>query len=204
MKCAVRPSPSSAASPAPEKRIAIASARPGPDALMFDLKLGGRMLVKYPGLTIVGGFAMAVAIGVGATVYEAISDILDLVIRLPGEPQRHARVRPCESRRRRAEGDSRVRSAVYRPDYGRARQRLSERAAQSGRGRDRTRARGGRGDHAVRVCDHQLTGTARPLPCCRPTRATRRHPHSSSATTRGSAASVAINFGWLGRCTWAA
>src|SRR3712207_1653211 len=40
------------------------------DARMFrwlagwpmDLKLGGRMLVKYPGLTIVGGMAMAYAI----------------------------------------------------------------------------------------------------------------------------------------------
>src|SRR6188474_3529523 len=47
---------------------------PGLGALMFDLKLGGRMLVKYPGLTIVGGVAMAVAIAVGATTFEAISD----------------------------------------------------------------------------------------------------------------------------------
>ena len=27
-----------------------------------DIKLGGRMLVKYPGLTVVGGLAMAFAI----------------------------------------------------------------------------------------------------------------------------------------------
>jgi putative ABC transport system permease protein len=50
----------------------------------MDLKLGGRMLVKYPGLTIVGGFAMAVAIAVGATAFEAISDILDGVLPFPG------------------------------------------------------------------------------------------------------------------------
>src|SRR5688572_1323045 len=32
------------------------------DGFALDLKLGGRMLVKYPGLTIVGGLAMAFAI----------------------------------------------------------------------------------------------------------------------------------------------
>jgi putative ABC transport system permease protein len=36
----------------------------------MDLKLGGRMLVKYPGLTIVGGFAMAFAIWVGLIVFQ--------------------------------------------------------------------------------------------------------------------------------------
>ena len=57
---------------------------PGLEALMFDLRLGGRMLVKYPGLTIVGGFAMAVAIAVGATAFEAISDILDPALPFSG------------------------------------------------------------------------------------------------------------------------
>jgi predicted permease len=57
---------------------------PGLEALVFDLKLGGRMLVKYPGLTIVGGFAMAVAIAFGATAFEAISDILDGTLPFPG------------------------------------------------------------------------------------------------------------------------
>jgi len=32
----------------------------------MDLKLGLRMLVKYPGLTIAGGLAIAIAIGLGA------------------------------------------------------------------------------------------------------------------------------------------
>src|SRR5690606_22962270 len=40
--------------------------------LTLDLKLGGRMLVKYPGLTIVGGLAMAFAICVGVVVFEML------------------------------------------------------------------------------------------------------------------------------------
>jgi predicted permease len=36
----------------------------------LDLKLGGRMLVKYPGLTVVGGLAMAFAILVGIVVFQ--------------------------------------------------------------------------------------------------------------------------------------
>jgi putative ABC transport system permease protein len=57
---------------------------PGLEALVLDLKLGGRMLKKYPGLTVVGGFAMAVAIAVGATAFETISDILDSTLPFPG------------------------------------------------------------------------------------------------------------------------
>ena len=33
---------------------------------MQDYKLGVRMLVKYPGLTLAGGLALAIAIGLGA------------------------------------------------------------------------------------------------------------------------------------------
>jgi len=51
------------------------------DARMFrwlagwpmDLRLGGRMLVKYPGLTIVGGVAMAFGIAVGLVVVQVLS-----------------------------------------------------------------------------------------------------------------------------------
>src|SRR3954469_15839790 len=39
----------------------------------MDLKLGGRMLVKYPGLTIVGGVAMAFAICVGLVIFQVVS-----------------------------------------------------------------------------------------------------------------------------------
>ena len=39
----------------------------------LDLKLGGRMLAKHPGLTIVGGFAMAFAIWVGVVIFQLAS-----------------------------------------------------------------------------------------------------------------------------------
>jgi predicted permease len=39
------------------------------DGASLDLRLAVRMLVKYPGLTLVSGAAMAVAIGIGATVF---------------------------------------------------------------------------------------------------------------------------------------
>lgn len=47
------------------------------DALSLDLRLGIRMLVKYRGLTLVGGFAMAVAIAIGGTAFEVFGQILD-------------------------------------------------------------------------------------------------------------------------------
>jgi putative ABC transport system permease protein len=49
----------------------------------LDLKLGGRMLVKYPVLTIVGGFSMAFAIWVGAGTFEAIRQLVFPAIPLP-------------------------------------------------------------------------------------------------------------------------
>ena len=57
---------------------------PSLEALIFDLKFGARMLVKYPGLTVVGTFATAVAIAVGATAFESISDMLDASLPFPG------------------------------------------------------------------------------------------------------------------------
>ena len=47
------------------------------DAIALDARLGVRMLVKHRGLTLVGGFAMAVAIAVGATSFEVITEMLD-------------------------------------------------------------------------------------------------------------------------------
>ena len=35
--------------------------------MLQDYKLGVRMLLKYPGLTIAGGLALAIAIGIGVT-----------------------------------------------------------------------------------------------------------------------------------------
>ncbi len=43
----------------------------------LDFKLGLRMLVKYPGLTIVGGLALAFAITVGASVFEFFTQVVD-------------------------------------------------------------------------------------------------------------------------------
>ncbi|CAN5345247.1 ABC transporter permease [soil metagenome] len=43
----------------------------------LDFKLGARMLVKYPGLTLVGSLGMAVAIAIGAGVFSVLSTIVD-------------------------------------------------------------------------------------------------------------------------------
>lgn len=56
------------------------------DELRFswlDLKLGARMLVKYPVLTIVGGCSMAFAIWVGAGTFEALRQLVFPTIPLP-------------------------------------------------------------------------------------------------------------------------
>ena len=49
----------------------------------LDVKLGLRMLVRYPGLTIVGGLAMAFAIWVGAGAFEFIGQIVHPSLPLP-------------------------------------------------------------------------------------------------------------------------
>lgn len=43
--------------------------------LSLDLKLGFRMLIKYPGMTLVGCLALSVAIGGGATYLEFLNDL---------------------------------------------------------------------------------------------------------------------------------
>ncbi|AHG89810.1 protein of unknown function DUF214 [Gemmatirosa kalamazoonensis] len=52
--------------------------------LSLDLKLGVRLLVKYPGLTIVGGLAMAFAIWVGAVAFEMVMLFVSPTLPLPG------------------------------------------------------------------------------------------------------------------------
>ncbi len=44
--------------------------------LSIDLKLGSRMLAKYPGLTIVAVFALSLAIGAGAGYLEFVNDLM--------------------------------------------------------------------------------------------------------------------------------
>ena len=51
--------------------------------MSLDVKLGGRMLVKYPGLTIAGGLALAIAIGIGAGWYDLAGKLLWPTIPLP-------------------------------------------------------------------------------------------------------------------------
>jgi hypothetical protein len=51
--------------------------------LSLDFKLGFRMLVKYPGLTIVGGVAMAFAMWVGAVVFVVVAQFLRPTLPLP-------------------------------------------------------------------------------------------------------------------------
>ena len=46
----------------------------------MELRLGVRMLFKYPGLTVVGGLAMAFAILVGAGVFEVVKRATDPVL----------------------------------------------------------------------------------------------------------------------------
>ncbi|HVL69418.1 MAG TPA: ABC transporter permease [Vicinamibacterales bacterium] len=58
----------------------------------MDLKLGGRMLVKYPGLTLVGGLAMAFAICVGAVIFQVMSILVAPSLPLP-EGDRLVRIR---------------------------------------------------------------------------------------------------------------
>ena len=43
------------------------------EGLSLDFKLGGRMLVRYPGLTVIAGLAMAFAICVGTVIFQMLS-----------------------------------------------------------------------------------------------------------------------------------
>ncbi|MEO6224140.1 MAG: ABC transporter permease [Vicinamibacterales bacterium] len=54
------------------------------DAILSDSRFGLRMLAKHRGLTLVGAFAMAVAIAVGATLYQVFSEILDPALPFSG------------------------------------------------------------------------------------------------------------------------
>lgn len=47
------------------------------DTVSLDARLAVRMLIKYRGLTLVGGFAMAVAIALGATAFEVFNQVLN-------------------------------------------------------------------------------------------------------------------------------
>jgi putative ABC transport system permease protein len=52
--------------------------------MLQDYKLGVRMLLKYPGLTLAGGLALTIAIGIGALWYDVTGKVLSPSIPLPG------------------------------------------------------------------------------------------------------------------------
>jgi predicted permease len=49
----------------------------------LDVKLGFRMLIRYPGLTLVGGLAMAFAIAMGAGAFEVVRQLVDPRLPIP-------------------------------------------------------------------------------------------------------------------------
>ena len=51
--------------------------------MLQDYKLGLRMLVNYPGLTIAGGPALAIAIAIGAVGYDPMGKLLSPTLPLP-------------------------------------------------------------------------------------------------------------------------
>ena len=57
--------------------------RIGPGISWLDVKLGLRMLFKYPGLTLVGGLALSVAVGLSAAYFEFVNDALRPRLPLP-------------------------------------------------------------------------------------------------------------------------
>ena len=65
--------------------------------LSLDLKLGVRMLVKYPGLTLVGGLAMAFGIWFGAVTFQMFGMITTTELPLP-DGDRIVRIRAWDSK----------------------------------------------------------------------------------------------------------
>jgi len=65
-------------------RARVARSRIRGSSIVQDYKLGLRMLLKYPGLTVAGGLALAIAIGVGAGWYDLTRDLLRPSLPLPG------------------------------------------------------------------------------------------------------------------------
>ena len=45
------------------------------DMSLLDFKMGARMLARYPGLTLVGTLAMAMAIALGTIYFEAVNKL---------------------------------------------------------------------------------------------------------------------------------
>ena len=54
------------------------------DSFSLDARLGVRMLIKHRGLTLAGGFAMAIAIAIGASFFEVLSEMLTWTLPFDG------------------------------------------------------------------------------------------------------------------------
>ncbi|HEY0153745.1 MAG TPA: ABC transporter permease [Longimicrobium sp.] len=65
------------------RRLFARRPRTGLGSVPLDVKLGCRMLVKHPGLTIVGGLAMAFAVWAGAITFEMVSQFVHPTLPLP-------------------------------------------------------------------------------------------------------------------------
>jgi predicted permease len=71
--------------------------------LSLDLRLGARMLVKYPGLAIVGGFGLAVAIATGSVAFGMIQEMTDPALPI-AEGDRVVMLRNMDARTRNPNG----------------------------------------------------------------------------------------------------
>ena len=161
-------------------------------SIVQDYKLGFRMLVKYPGLTLAGGLALAIAIGIGAGWY-------DLVGRsVPSDaaaPRRRPHRRGRDARlgdESRTSGDCCTTSSIWRRDvrsiedlgaYRTLERNLMLGDARAGAG-DR-RGDDGVGVPASRACRRSWAGR-----CSTPTNNPARRRSSCSATTCGSGGSA--------------
>ena len=79
--------------------------------LSLDLKLGFRMLVKYPGLTVVGGVAMAFGIWFGAVTFEMFGLISSTKLPLP-DGDRIVKILNWDAKTRPSPHTARLRSAL--------------------------------------------------------------------------------------------
>ena len=159
--------------------------------LSLDLKLGFRMLVKYPGLTVIGGLAMAFGIWFGAVTFQMFGILTSTEAAAPGrrshreDPELGSEDEPGRGSRAVRLPALALRAVDHRP------RRLSRRERQpGGRGRQRA-ARGGGGDHRVRVPHRPRASPARPRARTSRTNVRARRPWCCSATTCGPGASIA-------------
>ena len=158
--------------------------------MLQDYKLALRMLIKYPGLTIAGGLALAVAIGIGAGWYDIIGKFMAPGSRCPKGTDRHDRDAEHADECARTARRARLPRMAARAAHDRR-----PRGVSRGHPKPHHRQRGARADPDGRAHAAAFR-TARVPPslavaCSTPTNC-REHPASScSDTTCGSAPSAA-------------